>query len=99
MVNILVLFVALFSSTLTLMLSVGMLGSLLGLRMSLEGFSHLEIGVVLSGFYLGLVIGSFLYPPVVRRVGHIRAFSVFADEHQKQLGSGRLQLWSDSPSA
>ena len=78
MVNILILFVALFASTLTLMLSVGMLGTLLGLRMTLEGFTHLQTGTVLSGFYLGLVIGSFICPSVVRRTGHIRSFAVFA---------------------
>lgn len=60
------------------MLSVGMLGSLLSLRMSIESIPHLLIGIVLSGFYMRLVIGSLICPFVVHRTGHIRAFAVFA---------------------
>lgn len=78
MIRSLTLFVALFVSTLTMMVGAGLLGSLLGLRMNAEGFSASVIGVVLSGFYIGLVIGSFLCPTIVKRVGHIRAFAVFA---------------------
>jgi len=78
MVYTLTLFLALFFATLTLMLGGGLLGTLLSLRMSYEGFADLLIGVVMSGFYLGLIIGSFICPTIVRRAGHIRAFAVFA---------------------
>lgn len=46
--------------------------------MNAEGFSELVTGIILSGFYIGLVTGPLLCPPIIRRVGHIRAFSVFA---------------------
>ena len=78
MIKSLTLFVALFISTLTLMVGAGLLGSLLSLRMIAEGFSEAVIGLILSGFYIGLVTGSFLCPSIVKRAGHIRAFAVFA---------------------
>ena len=74
----LTLFLALFSATLTLMLGSGLLGTLLSLRMSHEGFTDPLIGVVMAGFYVGLIIGPFICPGIVRRAGHIRAFAVFA---------------------
>jgi MFS family permease len=78
MITTLALFVALFFTTLTMMVGTGLLGSLLSLRMNAEGFSELVTGLVLSGFYMGLVIGPFLCPSIIKRVGHIRAFAVFA---------------------
>jgi len=78
MIKSLTLFVALFISTLTMMVGAGLLGSLLSLRMNAEGFSEPVIGLILSGFYIGLVIGPFLCPSIVKRAGHIRAFTVFA---------------------
>jgi MFS family permease len=56
----------------------GLLGTLLGLRAGMEGFSELLIGVVMSAFFLGYIAGSFLCPPLIRRVGHIRAFASLA---------------------
>lgn len=78
MVYTLTLFLALFLATLTLMLGSGLLGTLLSLRMSHEGFADPLIGAVMAGLYLGLIIGSFICPAIVRRAGHIRAFAVFA---------------------
>ena len=78
MVFALTLFIALFCATLLLMLGSGLLGSLVGLRLSLAGVSTAVIGQIMAGFYLGLIIGSFLCPRIVRRAGHIRAFAAFA---------------------
>ncbi|MBE0575585.1 MAG: MFS transporter [Desulfuromonadales bacterium] len=78
MITTLTLFIALFLTTLTMMIGAGLLGSLLSLRMNAEGFSELVTGLILSGFYIGLLIGPFLCPSIIKRAGHIRAFSVFA---------------------
>jgi len=78
MLYTLALFTALFVATLTLMVGSGLLGSLLSLRMALEGFSEPVIGLVMAGFYVGLVGGSFVCPAIVQRAGHIRAFAAFA---------------------
>ncbi|MEZ5730365.1 MAG: hypothetical protein R3E48_21780 [Burkholderiaceae bacterium] len=56
----------------------GLLGTTLGLRATLEGFGELLIGVVMSGFFLGYVVGARVCPPVIRRVGHVRAFAACA---------------------
>src|SRR5690606_18980652 len=56
----------------------GLLGTLLGLRGEMEGYSQLVIGVIMSAFFLGYIVGSFTCPPLIRRVGHIRAFAALA---------------------
>lgn len=56
----------------------GLLGILLGLRGAQEEFSNLTLGVVMSAFYIGYMIGAWVCPPLILRVGHIRAFSSFA---------------------
>jgi len=55
----------------------GLEGVLLPLRGSIEGFSELEIGLVGSAYYTGLMFGCLLCPRIIGRVGHIRAFAVF----------------------
>ncbi|HET6725655.1 MAG TPA: MFS transporter [Gammaproteobacteria bacterium] len=69
---------ALFLAVLALMLGNGLLGSLISLRLTLIGYGGGITGIVMSGYYAGLVFGSFVAPSVVRRVGHIRAFAAFA---------------------
>ncbi|WP_006786668.1 MFS transporter [Thiorhodospira sibirica] len=56
----------------------GLLGTLLGLRAGLEAFPQWLIGLIMSAFFIGYVLGSYLCPMLIRRVGHIRAFVVFA---------------------
>ncbi len=59
-------------------LGMGLQASLLGVRAVLEGFPTLLIGVIMSSYYAGFVLGSIYAPRVVAQVGHIRAFSAFA---------------------
>ena len=61
-----------------LMLGSGLQGSLLGLRASMEGFHTATTGVVMSGYFIGFLVGSYLVPGMVRRVGHIRVFAALA---------------------
>ncbi|MCQ4159534.1 MFS transporter [Roseomonas sp. GC11] len=53
-------------------------GSLLTMRGGIEGFSATQIGLVGSGFYLGLMIGSLRGDRLVQGVGHTRAFAALA---------------------
>lgn len=69
---------ALFLAVLTLMLGSGHLGTFLSLRLKIEDVSDTLIGMVMAGFYVGLVAGAWICPRVLQRVGHIRAFAVFA---------------------
>ncbi len=61
-----------------MMLANGLQGTLLGLRATLEGFSTFTTGIMMSGYFIGIFIGSFLAPMLVKRVGHIRVFSALA---------------------
>jgi len=61
-----------------LMLGNGLQGSLLGLRASLEGFGTGVTGLVMSAYFLGILIGAAVTPKLVLRVGHIRVFAALA---------------------
>ncbi len=60
---------------LLLMLGNGIQGTLIGIRGLQEGFSTFDMSLTMSGYFLGVLIGSRLIPPLVRKVGHIRVFS------------------------
>lgn len=57
---------------------IGLLGTLLVLRAALEEFSLTMTGIMMSAYFLGFIIGTFLCPRMIRVFGHIRAFSAFA---------------------
>jgi len=59
-------------------LAVGVQGSLLGVRAQLEGFDSYLIGVLMSCYYAGFLIGSRLAPRMIQRVGHIRIFAALS---------------------
>ena len=61
-----------------MMLANGLQGTLLGVRAGIEGFSTFTTGVMMSGYFVGMFIGSLLAPKLVNRVGHIRVFSALA---------------------
>lgn len=56
-------------------LCIGAQGSLLGIRAELEGFDTLATGLLMSGYYLGFLLGSLRAPAIIQRVGHVRAFA------------------------
>jgi MFS family permease len=61
-----------------LMLGAGLQGTLLGLRATLEGFPALLTGAIMSCYYVGYVLGTFVALPLVRQIGHIRVFAALA---------------------
>jgi MFS family permease len=69
---------ALFIGIALFMLGNGLQGTLLGLRASMEGFGTAVTGVVMSGYFIGLLAGSLLTPVLIARVGHIRVFAAYA---------------------
>lgn len=69
---------ALFLGIGLMMLGNGLQGSLLGVRASLEGFTTVTTGLIMTGYYAGFLVGSVMGPRMVRRVGHIRAFAALA---------------------
>jgi MFS family permease len=69
---------ALFLGSALLMFGGGLQGLLLSVRGAEEGFSLLALGLIGTGWSVGFVAGSIGVPLIVRKAGHIRAFSVMA---------------------
>jgi MFS family permease len=65
-------------SLIAIMLGNGLLSTLVPLRLQIEGYSEIVIGIIGGSYYAGMMIGAFKIEPVVSRVGHIRAYAVFA---------------------
>jgi MFS family permease len=61
-----------------LMLGAGLQSTLLGLRATLEGFPTPVIGVVMSCYYVGYLLGTTGAPLMLRQVGHVRVFAALA---------------------
>ena len=66
---------ALLLGVMLLMLGNGIQGTLLGIRGKIEGFTPLEMSVVMSAYYAGFLLGSRMAPEMIRRVGHVRVFA------------------------
>lgn len=65
-------------ATVLLLLGVGLLNTLVPLRGQELGFSVTRVGVLTSVYYVGYFVGTFTLPPMIHRIGHIRAFSFCA---------------------
>jgi MFS family permease len=69
---------AILFSTAIFIVGNGLIGTLLPVRALLAGFTHLEIGLVGSAYFIGFVGGCFAGPRFVAGVGHSRTFAVGA---------------------
>lgn len=61
-----------------LLIGNGLFMTLISLRSNLEGFSTELIGIIMSGYFIGIFIGARYSGLLVNRVGYIRTFSAFA---------------------
>ncbi|WP_425490793.1 MFS transporter [Luteimonas cellulosilyticus] len=61
-----------------LLMGSGLLGTLLAVRGGLEGFSDQTLGLIMSGYFVGFFLGTYLAPGLIQRIGHIRAFAFYA---------------------
>ena len=66
---------ALMLGMMLLMVGNGLQGTLLGVRGNIEGFSTTAMSIVMSGYFLGFLLGSKAVPEMIRRVGHVRVFA------------------------
>ncbi|MFT5699227.1 MAG: MFS family permease [Desulforhopalus sp.] len=69
---------ALFLGMGLIMLGNGLQATLLGVRASIEDFGQTITGIVMSGYFIGLIIGCNIVPKIVGRVGHVRTFAALA---------------------
>ncbi len=64
--------------TALLLLGNGLVGTLIALRGSFEGYTDQMLGFMGSAYFVGFFLGTYVVPPLIRRMGHIRAFNFFA---------------------
>lgn len=69
---------ALFLGMGLIMLGNGLQGTLLGIRATLEGFDTSVTGLVMSGYFIGLIAGCYAVPRLIAKVGHVRVFGALA---------------------
>ncbi|MDT8404962.1 MFS transporter [Sulfuriflexus sp.] len=70
--------ISLLLGTAILLIGIGLQGTLIGLRANVEQFPLATTGLVMSAYFFGFVLGAHFCPPLIHRVGHIRAFAVMA---------------------
>lgn len=61
-----------------LLLGNGLLNTVLVLSAGLAGFNEMTIGLIMSCYFLGFLVGTMAAPRLIRRIGHIRAFAFCA---------------------
>lgn len=61
-----------------LLLGNGLMNTLLTLRGTSEGFSSALLGMVMSGYFVGFICGTWVSGRLIRRMGHIRTFAFCA---------------------
>ena len=69
---------SLLSGVALLLLGNGLLNTLLTLKGAAEGYSTTLLGLMMSGYFTGYFLGNWVGSPMIRRVGHIRAFAFCA---------------------
>ena len=69
---------ALMLGMMLLMVGNGLQGTLIGIRGEIEGFSTIELSIVMSAYFVGFLGASQLVPELRRRVGHVRVFAALA---------------------
>jgi MFS family permease len=67
-------FSSLYATTLLMLCGTGLFNTFMGLRLTAQSVSPFWIGILIAGYYLGLVCGARLGHRLLIRVGHIRAF-------------------------
>ncbi len=75
MISVVLPLTALLAGVALLLAGSGLLGTLLAVRGGLEGFDEQTLGLVMSGYFAGFFLGTYTAPPLIRRIGHVRAFA------------------------
>lgn len=65
----------LLSGAAILLIGNGLFGTLIGVRASIEMFGPATTGTIMSAYFAGYVVGSFLCVKAIARVGHIRTLA------------------------
>jgi len=68
---------SLYTAIFMLMAGSGFLSTLISLQLEAAGTTPILIGLVATSYFVGLTVGSLRVSRLIRRVGHIRAFTTF----------------------
>lgn len=60
------------------MLGNGLLAILVPVKGQSIGFNNATIGLVMSAYFMGMLLGSYITPKIIAHVGHIRVFAALA---------------------
>ncbi|MDX9740619.1 MAG: MFS transporter [Gammaproteobacteria bacterium] len=60
------------------LMGLALLATSLGIRAVEERYSDAVMGLIMASYFVGFVIGSFILPPLVRRIGPIRTYAALA---------------------
>jgi MFS family permease len=78
MSSILKPFIALYTAALFLMMSLGLLTTFVSLKLTMEGISTQVAGLIVTSYFIGVIVGSLYCKSLIKSVGHIRSFCAFA---------------------
>ncbi len=56
----------------------GLAGTLLSLRANFESYSEGLVGLIMSSYFVGYIVGTYQGPRMINRIGHIRMFAIAA---------------------
>jgi MFS family permease len=70
--------ISLLSGVAMLVIGTGLLFSVVGLQTGAAKFTTVATGLIMSAYYAGFVLGTYVCPIMIRSVGHIRAFAAMA---------------------
>ena len=69
---------ALFLGIMLIGIGGALLATLMGVRGTIEGFSPFSIGMLLTGHFIGYILGAIIIPKLILQIGHVRAFASVA---------------------
>jgi len=70
--------IAILSAVFLMGASSALQGTSVALRGGMEGFSEQVIGLIMSGYFIGFIVGSLIVVNFIRFVGYVRTFAAFA---------------------
>ena len=59
-------------------MSLGLLTTFVSLRLTMEGVPAQGVGLIVTSYFIGIIVGSLYCKSLIKTVGHIRAFCAFA---------------------
>ena len=79
-------------SLVIVMLGSGFFNTYTSLRIAVDGHPSWVIGILNASYFLGLMLGSLYIKRLIRRIGHIRTFAIFASVNSVMIVAQGLMI-------